>query len=396
MPAGMAAICGAGCRERTYDRMNSRNGVRHPPWDTRVGAIGLAIPELREGSCFPGRLTRPRRRAEQALISVIAGSYLCGVSTRRVDKPAKALGIEGISRSRISRMAKALGGMVVALAHKHGYPQGTGRDAASLRNRPPDFWPLRLPLAGCAHPEGEGRRTSDRHLLCRSHRRLRRRPPRSAGLRLRHHRRRRGVDGIPARPPVPGAFRGAPGRLRRPGGPGRHRRLGPFRRCLAEVPRPFRPQLTLKGASGLPGPGGHSSAPYLRPAGGKLLASARRSGRAAGSPFPESRRDARGRESRHLGLRLISQGALAADLVRQPPGAPQPGDQAAPRRGGHLPQPAGYRSPGWSGAGRKDGEWQAARRYMSLETLAEARMKMIEDDIVDAEEEARGLAPEVV
>ena len=39
---------------------------------------------LRERSYFPDWLLQPRRRAEQAFVSVIADAYLAGVSTRRV------------------------------------------------------------------------------------------------------------------------------------------------------------------------------------------------------------------------------------------------------------------------------------------------------------------------
>jgi hypothetical protein len=46
--------------------------------------IELAIPKLRAGSYFPDWLLQPRRRAEQAFVSVIADAYLAGVSTRRV------------------------------------------------------------------------------------------------------------------------------------------------------------------------------------------------------------------------------------------------------------------------------------------------------------------------
>jgi transposase-like protein len=60
-------------------------GNRHRGWD-RAGRIGLAIPKLREGTCFPEWLLERRRRAESALVSVMATSYLLGVSTRRMEK----------------------------------------------------------------------------------------------------------------------------------------------------------------------------------------------------------------------------------------------------------------------------------------------------------------------
>ncbi|OLL70073.1 Mobile element protein [Pseudonocardia sp. Ae168_Ps1] len=55
-----------------------------------------------------------RRRAEQALVSVVATSYLLGVSTRRVEKLVGQLGIAGLSKSQVSEMAKSLDEQVEA------------------------------------------------------------------------------------------------------------------------------------------------------------------------------------------------------------------------------------------------------------------------------------------
>ena len=46
-------MCGAGYRERSSERVNSRNGYRLGDWDTRTGTVELAIPKLRAGSYFP-------------------------------------------------------------------------------------------------------------------------------------------------------------------------------------------------------------------------------------------------------------------------------------------------------------------------------------------------------
>jgi transposase-like protein len=50
-------------------------------FDTRAGTVEVAIPKLREGSYFPEWLLERRKRAERALVSVVATSYLLGVST---------------------------------------------------------------------------------------------------------------------------------------------------------------------------------------------------------------------------------------------------------------------------------------------------------------------------
>jgi transposase-like protein len=108
MSADADAVCGAGYGERSPERVNRRNGYRERGWDTRVGSIELAVPKLREGSYFPDWLLQPRRRAEQAFVSVIADAYLAGVSTRRVEKLVQQLGVERMSKSQVSRLAKSL------------------------------------------------------------------------------------------------------------------------------------------------------------------------------------------------------------------------------------------------------------------------------------------------
>ena len=108
MAAEADAACGAGYRQRSDGRVNSRNGYRYRDWDTRAGTVELAIPKLRAGAYFPEWLLERRRRAEKALVSVVATSYVLGVSTRRVEKLAAQLGITGLSKSQVSEMAKSL------------------------------------------------------------------------------------------------------------------------------------------------------------------------------------------------------------------------------------------------------------------------------------------------
>lgn len=126
MSAEVSAVCQAAYGERTDERVNRRNGYRERQWDTRVGSVDLAIPKLRSGTYFPEWLLTPRRRAEQALVSVIGQAYVEGVSTRRVDDLVRAMGIDGISRSEVSRMAGELDAKV-----------------AEFRERPLDAGPYR-------------------------------------------------------------------------------------------------------------------------------------------------------------------------------------------------------------------------------------------------------------
>jgi len=112
MSAEADALCGAAYGERSPERVNRRNGYRERDWDTRVGSIELAVPKLREGSYFPDWLLQPRRRAEQALVSIVADAYLAGVSTRRVEKLVQQLGIDRMSKSQGSRLAQSLDAIV--------------------------------------------------------------------------------------------------------------------------------------------------------------------------------------------------------------------------------------------------------------------------------------------
>jgi putative transposase len=98
---------GAERHERTGERAGYRNGYREREWDTRVGTLGLRVPRVRDGGYFPS-LLEPRKRAEQALVSVVREAYVQGVSTRRVDDLVRALGLDGISKSQVSRLCEAL------------------------------------------------------------------------------------------------------------------------------------------------------------------------------------------------------------------------------------------------------------------------------------------------
>jgi len=89
MGAVADALCGAGYGERTPERSTFATASASERGTPRVGTIELAIPKLRQGSYLPDWMLQPRRRAEQAFVSV-NDAYLAGVSTRRVEKPRAA------------------------------------------------------------------------------------------------------------------------------------------------------------------------------------------------------------------------------------------------------------------------------------------------------------------
>jgi len=116
MEAEISELIGAQHGERTEDRATHRNGYRPRRWDTRAGEIELQIPKMRQGSYFPSFLA-PRKRSEQALVSVVQQAYVCGVSTRRVDQLVESLGLR-ISKSEVSRIAGLLDEQVQAFRER--------------------------------------------------------------------------------------------------------------------------------------------------------------------------------------------------------------------------------------------------------------------------------------
>jgi putative transposase len=118
MSAQADQVCGAGWGQRSENRVNQRNGYRSREWDTRAGTVELAVPKLRTGSFFPDWLLTHRRRAEQALVTVVATAYLLGVSTRRVERLAEQLGVKSLSRSQVSEMASHLDAQVAAFRQR--------------------------------------------------------------------------------------------------------------------------------------------------------------------------------------------------------------------------------------------------------------------------------------
>jgi transposase-like protein len=108
---------GAERYQRSEKRQAYRNGYRERPWETRVGEIPLRIPKLRSGNFFPSFL-EPRRRAERALLAVVQTAYVKGLSTRKVDELVQALGLTGVDKSKVSRICKELDEAVAAFRNR--------------------------------------------------------------------------------------------------------------------------------------------------------------------------------------------------------------------------------------------------------------------------------------
>jgi transposase-like protein len=105
MEADVDGLIGAARHERTGERVTYRNGYRDRSLDTRLGALQLRIPKLRQGSYFPPFL-EPRKTSEKALVAVIQEAWIGGVSTRRVEDLVQAMGLNGISKSTVSKLCQ--------------------------------------------------------------------------------------------------------------------------------------------------------------------------------------------------------------------------------------------------------------------------------------------------
>jgi putative transposase len=97
----------AGKGEHSPNRTGYRSGTRVRRFDTRMGTIYLLIPKVRKGGYVPFFVTE-KKRSEQALIQVVQEAFINGVSTRKIERLARSLGIESISPSQVSQINKEL------------------------------------------------------------------------------------------------------------------------------------------------------------------------------------------------------------------------------------------------------------------------------------------------
>ena len=107
MEAEVESKLGAEKSERSEGRQGYRSGYRIRRFDTRMGTMYLMVPKIRNGGYIPF-FVEAQKRSEAALMSVIQEAYVNGVSTRKMDKLTKTLGIESISRGQVSVITKEL------------------------------------------------------------------------------------------------------------------------------------------------------------------------------------------------------------------------------------------------------------------------------------------------
>ena len=107
MEAEISQQLGAGKNEHSNGREVYRSGYRPRRLDTRMGTMYLLVPKARNGGYIPFFITE-RKRSEAALVEVVQEAFVQGVSTRKIEKLAKRLGIENLSRGQVSIMTKGL------------------------------------------------------------------------------------------------------------------------------------------------------------------------------------------------------------------------------------------------------------------------------------------------
>lgn len=98
---------GAAKGRHASDRTTHFSGTRVRRFDTRLGTLYLLVPKVRQGGYIPFFVTE-KKRSEQALIQVVQEAFINGVSTRKMDRLAQSLGIEGISAGQVLAMTKEL------------------------------------------------------------------------------------------------------------------------------------------------------------------------------------------------------------------------------------------------------------------------------------------------
>ena len=108
---------GANKNEHNANRKTYFSGYRPRRFDTRMGTIYLMVPKLRKGGYVPFFVTA-KKRSEEALIGIIQEAYINGVSTRKIERLAKEMGIEGISASQVSSINKSLDEQVEAFRNR--------------------------------------------------------------------------------------------------------------------------------------------------------------------------------------------------------------------------------------------------------------------------------------
>ena len=98
---------GAGPYQRTPERQAHANGFKDKTFQTRLGALTVDVPQVREGGFYPQSLEKGVR-SERALKLALAEMDVQGVSTRKVAAITEQLCGFAVSSTQVSRAAAEL------------------------------------------------------------------------------------------------------------------------------------------------------------------------------------------------------------------------------------------------------------------------------------------------
>lgn len=99
MDAEADQMCGEG---------NGRNGYRERKLVTCVGTLTPGVPKLRVGSFFPDDVLTRYQRVDRALVAAVAETCAAETSTRKVQRVARKMGIDRLSKDQVSAIARDL------------------------------------------------------------------------------------------------------------------------------------------------------------------------------------------------------------------------------------------------------------------------------------------------
>jgi len=101
-------LLGADRHERVEDRRGWRNGSKPRRLLTRVGDLGLSVPQVRGCEPYHPSMFNRWQRSERALLVACAEMYFQGVSTRQVQEVLQEMCGGEISATTVSRVASEL------------------------------------------------------------------------------------------------------------------------------------------------------------------------------------------------------------------------------------------------------------------------------------------------
>lgn len=104
-------ICGAGCYERSPERLDTRAGSYQRKLLTGAGELDLKVPRLRSLP-FETQIIERYKRRESSVEEALVEMYLAGVSVRRVEDITEALWGAKVSASTVSELNQKIYGNI--------------------------------------------------------------------------------------------------------------------------------------------------------------------------------------------------------------------------------------------------------------------------------------------